>query len=190
MLKPNSGALADVYRAVPAQSNRGTSHAIAAGLDELLVRTITLRDLYRSARGKTEDMQSVGLYLLFEKHYKEQLRLVELVVDRLRSLGKERPDVAGRQRQGAPGSYALGGRILPLLLLLDLLDAHDAVLAAVRTATSSVGCPYSVSSQDPAIAQVVLVNNWQFRLICEQFRARYDRRRAIDANRNGQYARR
>jgi starvation-inducible DNA-binding protein len=189
MLKPNSDALADVHRAVPAQSYRGTSHA-AARLDELLVHSITLRDLYRSARCKTEDIQSVGLYLLFEKHYKEQLRLVELVVDRLHSLGRERPDVAGHQLQGAPCSYALGGRILPLLLLLDLLDAHDAVLAAARTATTSVECPYSVFGQDPAIAQVVLVNNLQFRLICEQFKARWDRRRAIDAKRDGQYARR
>lgn len=188
MLKPNSDIMLESNRPGCAQTHESASRCSAARLDELLVHSIKLRDLYRSARCRTDDIPSLGLHILFDKHYKEQLRLVAVVLDRLRMLGHETSVLAAHPLQGTQCSHALGGRILPILLLLDLLDAHDTVLASAQTGATSDGCPYTVSSQDFAVTQVVLVNNVQFRLISEQLIARWDRRRVSVAYLDGKDA--
>jgi uncharacterized protein YecT (DUF1311 family) len=56
-------------------------------LDELLGHSIRLRDLHKNARWQTSGLQFHHLHLLFDGRYKEQLRLVDVPVDRIRMLG-------------------------------------------------------------------------------------------------------
>src|ERR1700677_3113265 len=67
---------AESNRGGSAVTHEGSSRRTAALLDELLVHSIKLRDLYKSARWQTADIQFSGLRALFDDHYKEQLRLV------------------------------------------------------------------------------------------------------------------
>jgi starvation-inducible DNA-binding protein len=177
VLKPNSDTTVESNPLAPALALDGTSRRTAALLDELLVHSITLRDLYRSARWQTADIQFRALRILFDDHYKEQLRLVGALLDRLRMLGGAGRVLAGLMLQGAQFSYALRGRMLPIRLLHDLLDAHDTVLAAAQSVSSSDECGNTASSCDFAVGQVVLVNNLQFRSISEQLVTRSDKRR-------------
>jgi starvation-inducible DNA-binding protein len=185
VLKPNSDTTVESNPLAPALAHDGTSRRTAALLDELLVHSITLRDLYRSARWQTADIQFRVLRILFDDHYKEQLRLVDVLLDRLRMLGGAGRVLAGLMLQGTQFSYALRGRMLPIRLLHDLLDAHDTVLAAARSGSSSDECGNTASSRDFAVGQVVLVNDLQFQSINEQLITRSDRRRIIDARRDG-----
>src|ERR1700730_12584404 len=57
-----------------------------AVLEELLAQSIGLRDLYRGARWQTADIQFRRLRQLFDRHYQEQLRLVDVLIDRIHAL--------------------------------------------------------------------------------------------------------
>jgi DNA-binding ferritin-like protein len=55
-------------------------------LEELLAHSIHLRDMYKNARWQTADLQFRSLRQLFDGHYKEQIQLVDVLVDRIRVL--------------------------------------------------------------------------------------------------------
>src|ERR1700730_9380425 len=63
-----------------------TAHKTIVLLDEMLTHTLLLRDLYKSARCRTADIHFRHLRPLFDTHYKEQLTLVDVLVDRIRAL--------------------------------------------------------------------------------------------------------
>jgi starvation-inducible DNA-binding protein len=163
----------------------GSSRRTAALLNDLLMHSLTLRDLYKSARWQTADVQFRGLRAVFDDHYKEQLRLVDVLLDRLRMLGGTGRALAGRLVQGTQFSSALRGEPSLIRLLRDLLDAHDAVLAAVRSGANGDEYANTAPSRDFAVGQVVLVNDTQFQSISDQLIARSDKRRVIEARQDG-----
>jgi len=185
MLKSSINATVESSGMASTTANDIASRRTAALLEELLVHSIKLRDLYKSARWQTADIQFRGLRILFEDHYKEQLRLVDVLLDRLRILGGAGCVLAGLLLQGTQFSCALRGRVLPIRLLHGLLEAHDAVLTAARSGANGHECADTATSHDFAAGQVVLVNDMQFQSISDQLIARSDRRRVLVARRDG-----
>jgi starvation-inducible DNA-binding protein len=151
---------------VTSVGNSSTGATIAL-LDELLIHTIAVRDLYKSARCQATDNRFRHLRLLFDTHYKEQLRLVDVLVDRIRALGGAGRVLAGAFLQGTLPSYALRGHLAPNRLLCDLLDAHELVLAAHTAGTNGLQTDPS-AVQDFAVGQVVLTNDLQGWTVREQ----------------------
>jgi starvation-inducible DNA-binding protein len=176
---------AEPSRVASTVTHESSSRRTAALLDELLVHSIKLRDLYKSARWQTADIQFSGLRALFDDHYKEQLRLVDVLLDRLRLLGGAGRVLGGLLVQGTQFSSVPRGKALLIRLLRDLLDAHDAVLTAARSGANGDEYANSASSRDFAVGQVALVNDTQFQSISDQLVARSDRRRVIEARQDG-----
>ena len=56
-------------------------------LNQLLADTITLRDLYKKHHWQVAGPTFYQLHLLFDKHAEEQLELVDLIAERVQSLG-------------------------------------------------------------------------------------------------------
>jgi starvation-inducible DNA-binding protein len=188
MLKSNIDATVESYGMASATGDDRAPRSTPALLEELLLHSIKLRDLYKRARWHTADIQFRGLRVLFEDHYKEQLRLVDVLLDRLRMLGGAGCVLAGLLLQGTQFSCALRGRVLPIRLLRGLLEAHDAVLAAARSGANGHECADTATNRDFAAGQVVLVNNMQFKSISDQLIARSDRRRVLVARQDGPHA--
>jgi len=138
-------------------------------LSELLTHSIRLRDLYKYARWQTSDLQLHRLYLLFDGHYREQIRLVDVLIDRVRMLGGVRYVFAGDFLRGTHFSYALRGRVSLVRLLRDLLDAHELVLSAARPNRLHSDQSWT---RDFAVGQVVLANDLQGLSVAEQLAAR------------------
>jgi starvation-inducible DNA-binding protein len=134
-----------------------------AHLEELLAHSVRLRDMYKNARWQTADIQFRLLRLLFDDHYREQLRLIDVLKDRIRMLGGADRILAGAFLQGSRFSYALRGRTSPCRLLEDLLDAHGLVLFAVRSVGNSTGD--DAYNRDLAVGRVGLTNELQHHLI-------------------------
>jgi starvation-inducible DNA-binding protein len=143
----------------------GESHKTIAVLDELLCQSIHLRDLYRNARWQTADIQYRRLHHLFDRHYKEQLHLVDVLTDRIRLLGEARQLFASKFLQGTRFACALRGNKAAGRLLRELLDAHESVLSAVRPNDSALNKQWA---HDFAVGQVVLTNDSQSLSIIEQ----------------------
>jgi starvation-inducible DNA-binding protein len=145
-----------------------TSRKTVAVLDELLVHSIRLRDAYKNARWQTSGIQFQHLHLLFDSHYKGQLRLVDVLMDRIRMLDGADRVFAGDFLQRTRFSDALHGRKAPIRLLRDLLDAHELVLSAARpTERNDVQNDLSWV-RDLAVGQVVLTNELQSWSVNEQ----------------------
>jgi starvation-inducible DNA-binding protein len=130
-------------------------------LDELLTHTFPLRDLYKSARCHSADIQLRRLRPLFDTHYKEQLALVDVLVDRIRALGGASRVLAGAFLRGTPPCYSLRGHLAPNRLLCGLLDAHDMVLSAAHTAGTHGLKTDPSTVRDFAVGQAVLTNDLQ-----------------------------
>src|ERR1700722_13222633 len=63
------------------------SHGTLGVLEELLIQSIHVRDLYRNARWQISGSEFPELRQMLDDHYKEQLSLIGLLLDRIRMLG-------------------------------------------------------------------------------------------------------
>lgn len=136
-----------------------------AVLEELLAQSIGLRDLYRGARWQTADIQYRRLRQLFDRHYKEQLHLVDVLIDRIRTLGGARQIFASNFIQESRFACALRGNKAAGQLLSELLDAHESALNTGRPPGLGINDP---CAHDAAVDQVVLTNDAQSASISDQ----------------------
>jgi starvation-inducible DNA-binding protein len=144
------------------------SREIVEALEELLTQSIHLRDLYKRACWQASAVQDHGLRQLFDAHYKEQLRLVDLLIDRIRTLGGDGTVFAGDFLQGTQFPHHPRGRSAPTRLLRELLDAHEWVLTAALPTGSNHGQSERGYARDFALGQVVLANELQSSVVREQ----------------------
>src|SRR3989441_622876 len=122
-------------------SVRGIS---AENLNQLLVDTMTLRDMYKKHHWQVSGPTFYQLHLLFDKHFNEQAQLVDAIAERIQTLGgvsiAMAHDVAEmtliprppRDREEVPAQIAR------------LLHAHEIVLkearAMARPGAGAGGC--------------------------------------------------
>jgi starvation-inducible DNA-binding protein len=140
-------------------------------LDELLTHTLPVRDLYKTARCQAVDIHFRQLRELFDTHYKEQLRLVDVLVDRICALGGANRVLAGTFLQGTQPTYILRGHLAPKRLLCDLLDVHELVLSAAHAAGTNGPQTDASADRDFAVGRVVLTNDLQGHSVREQLSA-------------------
>jgi starvation-inducible DNA-binding protein len=141
------------------------SYAAVTILEELLAQSIHLRDLYKTARWQTADVQHRQLHQLFDVHYKEQIRLVDVLIDRIRMLGGSGSVFAGDFVKDSQCSCLRLGRKAAFRLVGELLDAHESVLNTAQP--TRVGGDHKWA-RDFAIGQVVLTNDQQSWSLSEQ----------------------
>ena len=167
--------------AVPASTNDSAeSRKTIAILSELLGQSIDLRELYKTARWQTAELQYRRLRQLFDRHYKEQMQLVDVLTDRIRMLGGARRLFASRYLQGTRFACALRGNRAAGRLLCELLDAHELVLNTGRSNGSALNEPWE---RDFAVGQVVLTNEAHSSSISDELADNDPRQRVI-----GEYA--
>jgi hypothetical protein len=130
-------------------------------LEELLAHSIQLRDLYKYGRLHAADMR---FRHLFHSHYREQLRVVDVLIDRIRMLGGSGHVFASDFLQDAASSCKYRGRWSPSGLVHALLERHELVLSAALP----VGRDDRSWAHDFAVGQVVLTNDLQAWSISDQ----------------------
>jgi starvation-inducible DNA-binding protein len=175
---PKASAAGDEAFLAPPMNDAPNSDQLAH-FEELLAHSVRLRDMYKRARWQTADIQVRVLRLLFDDHYREQLRLVDVLMDRIRMLGGSDRIFAGVFLQGSRFSCALRGRASPCRLLEELLEAHDLIIGSVRAVASSTGD--GTFNRDFAVGQVVLANELQHQLLGEQLMRTDSRQRLPNA---------
>jgi starvation-inducible DNA-binding protein len=147
-----------------------------AVLNDLLVDSIHLRDLYRNARRQNTDIDFQRLRQLFDNHYREQLHLVDVLIDRMCLLGGASSVFADKflHETHFAGRLRSGG--VARRWLRELLDAHESVLGKARPAGSSAD---HIWTRDAAVRHVILINDLQSWSINEQLLSRETRHRSL-----------
>jgi starvation-inducible DNA-binding protein len=147
-------------------ANKRESWKTVEVLEVLLAHSIHLRDLYRNARWQTAAIRFRRLHQLFDDHYKQQIHLIDVLIDRIRALDGASRLFARDFLDRTQFPQVVGGRASTRHLMIELLDAHESVLsAALPTATQKVSSSWV---RDFAVGQVVLTNDQHFLALGEQ----------------------
>ncbi len=136
-------------------------------LNQLLADTMTLRDLYKKSHWQVAGPTFYQLHLLFDKHYNEQVELVDAIAERVQLLGgvsiAMAPDVAETTRIARPPR----GREEVLVQLSRLLDAHQVIILETRKLARLAIELGDDGSNDLLISEVLRTNELQVWFLSE-----------------------
>ncbi len=155
------------------------SHALPLDLDEpvrlemteqlnlLLADTMTLRDLYKKSHWQVAGPTFYQLHLLFDKHYNEQVEIVDTIAERIQLLGgvslAMAADVAETTRIERPPR----GREEVPVQISRLLDAHQIILEHCRTLAERADEIGDDGTNDMVISDVLRANELQVWFLSE-----------------------
>ena len=135
--------------------------ASVENLNRLLADTMTLRDMYKKHHWQVSGPTFYQLHLLFDKHYAEQVEIVDAIAERVQTLGgvaiAMAPDVAETTRITSPPR----GREDAAVQMFRLLQAHELIIAETREAARAAGSAGDDGTNDLLVSEVLRVNELQ-----------------------------
>jgi starvation-inducible DNA-binding protein len=166
-------------RAPEIQSYGTVSHALPLDLEEpvrlemteqlnlLLADTMTLRDLYKKSHWQVAGPTFYQLHLLFDKHFGEQVEIVDTIAERIQLLGgislAMAADVAETTRIERPPR----GREEVPVQISRLLDAHQIIISHCRTLAKRADELGDDGTNDLVISDVLRANELQVWFLSE-----------------------
>jgi len=136
-------------------------------LNQILADSMTLRDLYKKHHWQTAGHTFYQLHLLFDKHFNEQLELVDAIAERIQLLGGVSIAMAADVAETTMIPRPPRGREEVPVQLSRLLEAHEAVLKEVRTAARLTDEAGDYGTNDLLVSQVMRTNELQVWFIAE-----------------------
>jgi starvation-inducible DNA-binding protein len=160
-------AYGTVTHLLPLELEEPVRLEMTAQLNQLLADTMTLRDLYKKSHWQVAGPTFYQLHLLLDKHFNEQVDLVDSIAERIQLLGGvsiamahdvaeitqiERPP---RGREGVP------------VQLSRLLDAHQVIIGQVRKLARRAAELGDDGTSDLAVSEVLRRNELQVWFLSE-----------------------
>jgi starvation-inducible DNA-binding protein len=137
-------------------------------LNEILADTMTLRDLYKKHHWQVSGPTFYQLHLLYDKHYGEQVELVDTIAERIQTLGgvsiAMAADVAETTRIARPPK----GREDSTVQLFRLQQAHELIIYETRKAAHAAADAGDDGTNDLLVSDVLRLNEFQVWFISEQ----------------------
>jgi starvation-inducible DNA-binding protein len=160
-------AYGTVNHLLPLELEEPVRLEMTAQLNQLLADTMTLRDLYKKSHWQVAGPTFYQLHLLFDKHYGEQVELVDAIAERIQLLGgvsiAMAADVAETTRIERPPR----GREEVPVQLSRLLDAHQIIIAEARKLARRASQIGDDGTNDLAVSQVLRGNELQVWFLSE-----------------------
>src|SRR5947208_431531 len=160
-------------RAVEIQLYGTVSHALPLELEEavrlemteqlnvLLADSITLRDLYKKSHWQVAGPTFYQLHLLFDKHFAEQVEIVDTIAERIQLLGgislAMAHDIAETTRIERPPR----GREEVPVQISRLLDAHQVIIGECRQLADRADEIGDHGTNDMVVSDVLRTNELQ-----------------------------
>jgi starvation-inducible DNA-binding protein len=138
-----------------------TCAASVANLNQILADTMTLRDLYKKHHWQVSGPTFNQLHLLFDKHYQEQSALVDLLAERIQTLGGVSVAMAHDVAETTLIPRAPRGREEVPSQLARLLHAHEVVLKEARAMARQAGENGDEGTNDILVSDVMRTNELQ-----------------------------
>ena len=140
---------------------------ITGRLNVLLADTASLRDLYKKSHWHVSGPTFYQLHLLFDKHFDEQVELVDGLAERIQMLGgvsiAMAHDIAETTRLERPPK----GREEVPVIISRLLEGHKIILADARKLAKRASEVGDDGTNDLLISDVVRTNEMQVWFISE-----------------------
>jgi starvation-inducible DNA-binding protein len=153
--------------AYPLALSETAKNASVVALNQILADSVYLREMYKKCHWQVSGPTFYQLHLLFDKHFDEQNDLVDMIGERIQTLGGVTlvmpNDVARVTRIEAPPT----GREQVPVQLSRLLEAHEVVLAECHAAARLASTNGDDGSADLLVTDVIRTNEKQVWFISE-----------------------
>ena len=141
--------------------------ASVEALNQILSDTMVLRDMYKKHHWQVSGPTFYSLHLLLDKHYGEQVELVDLMAERVQTLGgiaiAMAHDVAEMTKIERPPR----GREEVPVQLSRLLDAHEHILVEARAAARMTSERGDDGTNDILVSNVIRTHEMQVWFLSE-----------------------
>src|SRR3954447_19119753 len=136
-------------------------------LNQILADTMTLRDLYKKSHWQVSGPTFYQLHLLFDKHFTEQVALVDEIAERIQVLGgisiAMAHDVAETTRISRPPR----AREEVPVQISRLLEAHEQILKEVRVSAERAADLGDDGTNDLLVSEVLRTNELEVWFLSE-----------------------
>jgi starvation-inducible DNA-binding protein len=144
--------------------------ATAASIDnlnQLLADTLTLRDLYKKHHWQASGPSFYVMHLLFDKHFEEQSKLVDLLAERVQTLGGVTIAMAPDVAQATLIPRAPKDREDVANQIARLLQAHEIILLESRAMARDSAAKGDLGTNDIIVSDVIRTNELQVWFLAE-----------------------
>lgn len=160
-------AYGTVSHALPIELEEPVRLEMTEQLNLLLADSITLRDLYKKSHWQVAGPTFYQLHLLFDKHFGEQVEIVDEIAERIQTLGgvslAMAADVAETTRIERPPR----GREEVPVQLSRLLDAHQVIIGHCRQLARRASALGDDGTNDVVVSDVLRPNELQVWFLSE-----------------------
>jgi starvation-inducible DNA-binding protein len=144
-----------------------TRKASVENLNQLLADTMTLRDMYKKHHWQVAGQTFYQLHLLYDKHHTEQSELVDLLAERIQTLGGVTIAMAHDVAETTIIPRLPRGRQDVPRQLTRLLHAHEVILYEARTMARQAAELGDDATNDLIVSDVIRTNELQVWFISE-----------------------
>lgn len=156
-----------VTHALPLSLEEPVRLEMTERLNQLLADTMTLRDLYKKSHWQVAGPTFYQLHLLFDKHYSEQVEIVDTIAERIQLLGglsiAMAHDVAETTRIERPPK----GREEVPVQISRLLDAHQTIIEDCHDLAERADKLGDDGTNDLVVSDVLRTNELQVWFLSE-----------------------
>jgi starvation-inducible DNA-binding protein len=141
--------------------------ASVADLNKVLCDTIVLRDMYKKHHWQVSGPTFYALHLLFDKHAGEQAELIDLLAERVQTLGGIAIAMAHDVAEMTSLERVPRGREEVPVQLSRLLEGHEAILKAAHVAAKKAADAGDDGTNDVLVSDIIRTNELQVWFVAE-----------------------
>ena len=160
-------AYGTVSHLLPLELEEPVRLEMTAQLNQLLADTMTLRDLYKKSHWQVAGPTFYQLHLLFDKHYDEQVELVDAIAERIQLLGGVSIAMAADVAETTQIERPPRGREEVPVQLSRLLEAHQVIIGESRKLARRASQIGDDGTNDLVVSQVLRTNELQVWFVSE-----------------------
>ena len=136
-------------------------------LNQMLADTMTLRDLYKKSHWQVAGPTFYQMHLLYDKHFDEQVELVDAIAERIQLLGGVSLAMAADVAETTQIERPPRGREEVPVQLSRLLDAHQIIIRDARSLARRASELGDDGTNDLVVSQVLRGNELQVWFLSE-----------------------
>jgi starvation-inducible DNA-binding protein len=136
-------------------------------LNQLLADSMTLRDLYKKSHWQVAGPTFYQLHLLFDKHFDEQVEIVDTIAERVQLLGGLAIAMAADVAETTQIERPPRGREEIPVVLSRLLDAHQIIIRECRKLAERSAKIGDQGTNDMVVSDVLRTNELQAWFVSE-----------------------
>lgn len=160
-------AYGTVSHALPIELDEPVRLEMTEQLNQLLADTMTLRDLYKKSHWQVAGPTFYQLHLLFDKHFAEQVELVDTIAERIQLLGGISLAMAHDIAETTKIERPPRGREEVPVQISRLLDAHQIIIRQCRELADRSDELGDQGTNDIVVSEVLRTNELEVWFLSE-----------------------